>query len=113
MKEATEATRYRIPREAAQPVEDRIRQATRQELDKWSNDPNCMETELCANELARRQQPTERRSAPEPFPGYEDALRASGGQEPPTQAAKADEWRRQHQQQDAFNPRAEVSADAK
>jgi hypothetical protein len=70
--------------------------------------------ELCAKERARRHQLTERRpSPPEPFSGYQDALKSPGGQEPPTQPAKADEWHRLYSQQDTFNPRTEVSADAK
>jgi len=114
MSRLNEDSRYHIPKEPTQPVEDRIRQATQKELEKWSNDQDCFEMELCAKERARRHQPTERLPPPpDPFPGYQDALKSSGGQEPPTQPAKADEWHRPYSQQDTFNPRTEVSADAR
>lgn len=35
MASVTEHGQYHIPKEPTQPVEDRIRQASRQELEKW------------------------------------------------------------------------------
>ncbi len=79
--------RYHIKKETTQSVEDRIGQATVRELQVWANDPNCIETELCAQEIARRQ-------------GKRDTER---------QAPKAVEDRRPNEQW----PRTEVSVDAK
>jgi hypothetical protein len=90
MREPNEENRYHIKKETTQPIEDRIRQATRQELEKWARDPNCFEMELCAKELGERQNPTER------------------------QPANAVEGQRitEQRQDNSFNPRTEVSADA-
>lgn len=107
MKEPNEANRYHIRTHTTK--------AEYQELEKWAHDPNCIEMELCAQESARRQnKPTEPdASKPAPFPGYQDGLKSSGVQKTPSRPAKADEWHRPYQQQDPFNQRTEVSADAK
>jgi hypothetical protein len=82
--------RYHIPKETTQPVEDRIRQSSRQELERWANDSKCFEMELCAMELAERQKPKQR---------------------PPRQAVEGPRLTEQRQDT-SFNPRTEVSADA-
>jgi hypothetical protein len=115
MSATDDQNRYHIPKEATQPVEDRIRQASRRELEKWSDDPNCFEMELCAKEFARRQSPSEPVApAPEPYPGYSDALKSSGAREQ-VQAVwgVADQRPTSQWQDNSFNPRTEVSADAK
>jgi hypothetical protein len=82
--------RYHIEKEPTQPVEDRIGQATRQELERWANDPKCFEAELCARERAYRQNRSERK----PVRAIEARMLA------------------EERQGSAFNPRTEVSADA-
>jgi hypothetical protein len=106
MKEPNEANRYHIRTASTK--------AEYQELEKWAHDPNCIEMELCVQELARRQKSNEPCSTkPEPLPGYQDTLKSSGVQKTPTLPARADEWQRPYQRQDTFNPRTEVSADAR
>ena len=57
MSKLNEDSRYHIPKEPTQPVEDRIRQATQRELEKWSNDTVCFEMELCAISLLNADRP--------------------------------------------------------
>jgi hypothetical protein len=89
--------RYHIPKETTQQVEDRIRQASRQELERWANDPNCFEMALCLNELTDRL--TKREKPVAVGQSYNEKL-----------AAK---WERQRGEANPFDPRAEISADAK
>ncbi|HXB70975.1 MAG TPA: hypothetical protein VNY05_22260 [Candidatus Acidoferrales bacterium] len=105
--------RYHIPKEADQPVEDRIRQATKQELEKWANDSNCFDTELCAAELADRQNRSERKQ------GWDTVFKKEGqllnrnpveGQLLPERKLP---WSTKGSEEHSFNPRTEVSADAK
>jgi hypothetical protein len=86
----TEHGQYHIPKEAAQAVEDRIRQASRQELEKWANDPRCFEKGLCVQEIAARGADRERRET----------------ERPPTRLKDPEERR-------PFDPRTDISADAK
>jgi hypothetical protein len=95
-----EKNQYHIRKKQTQPVEDRIRQASRQELEKWANDPNCIEMELCATELADRQA---KRENSQPAKAVEGRLLTE--QKLP--------WSRQGSEEHPFNPRTEVSADAK
>jgi hypothetical protein len=89
--------RYHIPKEATQQVEDRIRQASRQELERWANDPNCFEMALCLNELTDRL--IKREKPVVVGQSYNEKL-----------AAK---WERQRGEANPFDPRTEISADAK
>ena len=89
MESLTAHGQYHIPKEPTQPVEDRIRQASRQELEKWANDPRCFEMELCAQEIATRDASSEKREAGRP----------------PT-PLKEPEGR-------PFDPRTDISADAR
>jgi hypothetical protein len=84
-----ENNRYHIPKEASQAVEDRIRQASSAELDKWAHDPKCVERDLCGTELRARQ--TKRDN-------------------PPTVVAEVPAIGQR--QESCFDPRNEVSADA-
>jgi len=69
-----------------------IHGATRQDLEKWANDPNCIEMDICAKKLAEREgrlyQPA-RTAEEQRLAGKEDG------------------------EDDPFNPRTEVSADAR
>ena len=103
----TDKERYHIPKEASQPVEDRVRQATRQELDTWANDPRCFEKEICAAEMERRQNPTERSVSNREPSGQQESRRLAGQESTQTVQAAS------HLQGNSFNPRTEVSADAK
>jgi hypothetical protein len=82
---------YHIPKEQTQSAEDRIGQASRQELEKWSNDPDCLEKEPCAQELANRRL---KRENPQP------RIAQSSSSISPKEHVNP------------FNPRTEVSADA-
>ena len=98
MAEADEANRYHIPKEATQPIEDRIRRATERELRQWAYDPNCIEMELCVKELAERQATREIRGV----------LRE------PVRSSQTDRLSQRPQRLGdiPFDPRTEVSADA-
>ena len=60
MQEIEAENRYHIPKEPTLPVEDRIRQTNGQELEKWANDSNCFEMDLCAKELTERKDSQEK-----------------------------------------------------
>ena len=79
-----------IPKEAEQSFENRIEQASRTELERWSVDPACAQRELAANELVSRRNP--------PPPDI-----ASAGPKPVVVEPQAP----------VFDLRTEVSADAK
>jgi hypothetical protein len=95
---ANEADRYHIDKAWMQPIDERIDMAFDEELEKWAHDPNCIEMEECAKEWAKR-------------------LEERGIDAPSKQAAVEAE---QHQRSELrkelednpFNPRTEVSADA-
>jgi hypothetical protein len=91
-----ENNQYHIPKEATQAVEDRIRQASKRELEKWANDPTCIEMESCGKELERRQNPVERQP--------DHTVEGSAEKRLPWSRKGAD---------DSFNPRTDISADAK
>lgn len=74
--------------EAGQSFESRIEQATRTELERWSVDPSCAQRDLAVHELEKRRHPAPR----QPIAGV-------------SQPAIADHPK--------FDPRTEVSADAK
>jgi hypothetical protein len=93
MKEPNEANRYHIPLKwHKRPTEAQIADAPDQELEKWAHDPNCIEMEECAKALAERY--AKRESIREKF-----------------RAARA--AKREELQDNPFDPRTEVSADAK
>jgi len=94
MKEPDEAHRYHVEGELLQ----LIGAASDQELEKWASDPNCYEAETCAKELAER---LAKRAATE-----------AGRQAARTAAQQRLCDRRQALQDNPFDPRTEVSADA-
>jgi hypothetical protein len=73
------------------PVEGAIDRASDEDLEKWASDPDCMETDLCAKELAKRRT---RQKA-------ENAAAAQQGPE-----------RQRQLEAHPFDPRTEISADA-
>jgi hypothetical protein len=95
MAEANEANRYHIPKGSTQTIEEGMRQAAQPTLEQWARDPNCIEMDLCVKELAERKAKREKRDAE-------------------LQAAQADRLaqRRQRLEDNPFDPRTEVSADA-
>jgi hypothetical protein len=94
MEELKEANRYHVKAELLQLTGA----ASDQELEKWANDPNCYETETCAKELAER---LARRRATE-----------GDRQEASAAVQQRLSERRQAIQDNPFDPRTEVSADA-
>ena len=92
-------TGYHVPKEPTQPTEDRMRQATGLELSKWAHDANCFETKEAAQELAER-------------------IAKRKMSEADRQAAIAADQQRPFERPERirnnpFDPRTEVSADAK
>lgn len=106
MAEANEANRYHIPKGSTQTIEEGMRQATQPTLEQWARDPNCIEMELCVKELAERKAKREKRDA---------ELQAAQADRPAQLQAAQAEWlaqRRQQLEDNPFDPRTEVSADA-
>ena len=79
-----------IPKEADQSYENRLEQARRNELELWSADPTCAQRELAAKGLELRLNPTHRQSV------------VAQGKPAVVESP-----------QSAFDPRTEISADAK
>ena len=89
MKETHAAKRYHVLAEAASWFLDK---ASDQQLENWAHDPNCIEMEACANALSERLAKRERREVERPA---------------------AIVVPREESQDSPFDPRTEVSADAK
>jgi len=90
LKEAHGLSLRNIPKEADQSFLNRIEQASRAELGHWSVDPGCAQRDLAAGELERRRNPLLRQAVV-------------------AQSKSAVVER----MEPAFNPRTELSADAK
>jgi hypothetical protein len=95
---ANEADRYHIDKAWMQPIDERIDMAFDEELEKWAHDPNCIEMEECAKQWAKRLEKREKDAADEQATVAAEQQRRS-------------EQRRQLED-NPFNPRTEVSADA-
>ena len=90
---ANEANRYHLERTWIQ-----IHLASDQELEKWANDPNCIEMEECAREWAERLDKRAKDAADRQATVAAEQHRQSE--------------RRRRLEDNPFDPRTEVSADA-
>jgi hypothetical protein len=116
-------TGYHVPKEPTQPTEDRMRQATGLELSKWAHDANCFETNEAAQELAERiakRKMSEATMSNDNAAKYLEAERIAKRKmsEADRQAAIAADQQRPFERPERirnnpFDPRTEVSADAK
>lgn len=88
---ANEANRYHIKKGLLEPIDVRIQFASDGELEKWAHDPDCIEMEDCAKALAGRV-----------------------AKRQPTIAAEQQRRSelRKELEDNPFNPRTEISADA-
>ncbi|MGA2274555.1 MAG: hypothetical protein ABSH00_13450 [Bryobacteraceae bacterium] len=93
---ADEAKRYHVRNEAAPWFLDN---SSVGDLEKWATDPNCIEMEACAKALAERL-------------GKLEKLKAARETAKAAEVQRLSE-RRQMLQDNPFDPRTEVSADAK
>jgi hypothetical protein len=91
MKETNKANRYHVKTAWLEPIEVRLQKASVEELEKWAHDPNCIEMEACTKALAARFASREKYQA--------------------AQAAKH-AVKQKELQDNPFDPRTEISADA-
>jgi hypothetical protein len=98
MNETNEPKRYHVNRRF-QPKFDVVSNASDEELQKWATDPNCLDMELCARTLAERLADREKVRAQRHAARDAEEQRLSR--------------KRQSLQDNPFDPRTEISADAK
>jgi hypothetical protein len=110
--------RYHIKTKLLESVVERIRFASDQELDKWASDPDCYEMEMCTKVLAERR--AEREKASERLAEHEkpDEVEqlAEPGAQPEAESTPGSQRlyeKRRKLQVNPFDPRTEISADAK
>jgi hypothetical protein len=100
MAEPNEANRYHVKKSWLESLDDALAWAPDKDLEKWAHDPNCIEMEECAKTLARRRQLND------------PAVQEAAGQA----AMEAEQQRRSEVRKELednpFDPRTEVSADA-
>jgi hypothetical protein len=108
--------RYHIKTKRLESIVERIRFASDQELEKWAQDPDCHEMEMCANVLAERRAEREKSSV-ERLVKHENADEVEQLAQPDVQLEAASTpvsyQKRQESQVNPFDPRTEISADAR
>jgi len=98
-KDATKPERYHAPFEGAPWFLDDVNRVSDQELERLAHDPNCIETEDCAKALAKRIVSREKREA-----AQQAAIVAESQRRSEVRKELAD---------NPFDPRTEISADAR
>ena|ERR1022692_2008935 len=91
MKKTNEANRYHVKTAWLEPIEVRLQKASVEELETWAHDPNCIEMEACTKALAARFASRDK---------YQGTLAAKHA------------TRLKELQDNPFDPRTEISADA-